>query len=242
MVPSRLAFLCEFERELGSISLLEWFKTARRQEPVLAEFADPASLRVFLQRDNRDPRKPQIWRALIRCFQVCQKPAHLFLLGLLEPALAHLMEKFLGDDLDEEDLWQETVACALAALSNPRLPKRPAVLAGLQLDTLNQLRQRLHRQLAQARNMDPLLEEMPSPTPTRPRVTIDEEEMLAKLCRRAGVGTEGFALIRLTGLQGRPLTDLAPHLSASYFRLARRRIAAGKRLASWLASHPDLEA
>jgi hypothetical protein len=42
----------------------------------------------------------------------------------------------------------------------------------------------------------------------------------------------------LTRLQRRPLTDLAPHLSAAYFRLSRRRAAAERRLASWLSAHP----
>src|ERR1700738_2034544 len=62
MVPSRLAFLQEFERDLDSICLRHWFETARKREPALDEFIDPATLRGFLQTEERDPRKPQIWR------------------------------------------------------------------------------------------------------------------------------------------------------------------------------------
>src|ERR1700737_454531 len=127
MVPSRLAFLQKFERELGSISLRDWFESARKREPVLDEFSDPVALRGFLQTKERDPRKPQIWPALVRSFHIHPEPVRLFLLGLLEPALGHLMDKVAGDNLDAEDLWQETMTCALTALSNPQLPNRRAV-------------------------------------------------------------------------------------------------------------------
>ncbi len=239
MVPSRLAFRLEFERELDSIALRHWFETARKREPALNEFIDPVTLRGFLQTEERDPRKPQIWRALVRSVHLHPDPARLFVLGLLEPALAHLMDRFAGDDLDEEDLWQETITCALAALSNPRLAKRPAVLAGLQLDTFYQLRRRLRGELSRAKNAVPLLEEMSAPSQSQPRVTSDEETVLASLCRRAGVGKEGFALIRLTRLQQTPLTELARHLSPEYHRLYRRRAAAERRLDSWLVAHPN---
>ena len=239
MVPSRLAFLQEFERDLDSICLRNWFEEARHREPVLNEFIYPATLRAFLQTEERDPRKPQIWRALVRSFHLNPAPARLFVLGLLDPALGHLMDKFDGDELDEEDLWQETITCALAALSNPRLPTRPQVLAGLRLDTFYQLRRRLREELSQARNAAPLLEEMSAPSRSKPQVTTDDVTVLAKLCRRAGVGKEGFTLIRLTRLQQTPLTELAPHLSAAYYRLFRRRAAAEKRLDAWLAAHLD---
>src|SRR5438034_909407 len=126
MVPSRLAFLQEFEREISSRSLGDWYAAVRKQEPVLEEFIDPAALREFLQTDERDPRKPQAWRALVRGFHGNPEPARLFVVGLLDPALGHLMDRFASDDLDPEDLWQETVTCALAALSNPKLPGVPA--------------------------------------------------------------------------------------------------------------------
>ena len=239
MVPSRLAFLQEFERDLDSISLRDWLQSARKREPALDEFIDPATLRGFLQTEERDPRKPQIWRALVRSFHLNPEPARLFVLGLLDPALDHLMDNFAGDDLDEEDLWQETITCALAALSNPRLPARPEVLAGLRLDTFYQLRRRLGGELSLARNAAPLLEEIPAPSRSQPRDTPDEVTVLARLCRRAGIGKEGFALIRLTRLQQTPLTELAPHLSPAYHRLFRRRAAAERRLDSWLAAHPD---
>jgi hypothetical protein len=238
MVPSRLAYLQEFERELDSISLRDWFESARKREPVLDEFSDPATLRRFLQTDERDPRKPQIWRALVRSFHIDPEPAGLFVLGLLEPALGHLMDKFAGDDMVEEDLWQETITCALAALSNPRLPTRPAVLAGLQLDTFSQLRRRLSGELSQAKNAAPLLEEMSAPSRSQRRGTTDEATVLARLCRRAGVSKERFALILLTRLQQTPLTELAPHGSAAYERLKWRRAAAETRLKSWLLAHP----
>jgi|GEM_PF-5052369 len=238
MVPSRLAFLQEFERDLDSISLRDWFQSARKQEPALDEFIDPATLRGFLQTEERDPRKPQIWRALVRSFHLNPEPARLFVLGLLDPALDHLMDKFAGDDLDEEDLWQETITCALAALSNPRLPARPEVLAGLRLDTFYQLRRRLGRELSRGRNLVPLLEEMSAPSRSQPRDTPDEVTVLARLCRRAGIGKEGFALIRLTRLQQTPLTELAPNRSAMYERLRRRRATAERRIESWLLAHP----
>jgi hypothetical protein len=239
MVPSRLAFLQEFERQLDSISLRDWFESARKREPVLHEFSDPVALRSFLQTDVRDPRKPQIWRALVRSVHAQPEPARLFVLGLLEPAFGHLLDKFAGDDLDGEDLWQETISCALAALSNPRLPKRPAVLAGLQLDTFYHLRRRLRGELSRAKNAAPLLEEMSAPSRFQPRDTTDEVTVLARLCRQAGVGKEGFALIRLTRLQQTPLAELAPAGSATYQRLRRRFIEAETRLKSWLVEHPD---
>ena len=238
MTPSRLAFLQEFERDLDSIYLRDWFVRARKREPVLDEFIDPVTLRGFLQTKERDPRKPQIWRALVRSFHLNPAPARLFVLGLLDPALGHLMDKFDGDELDEEDLWQETITCALAALSNPRLPTRPEVLAGLRLDTFYQLRRRLREELSQARNAAPLLEEMSAPSRSQPRDTTDEVTVLARLCRRAGVGKEGFALIRLTRLQQTPLTELAPNRSPMYQRLKRRRATAERRIESWLLAHP----
>jgi len=238
MVPSRLAFLHEFERDLDSMCLRNWFEEARQREPVLNEFIYPATLRAFLQTEERDPRKPQIWRALVRSFHLNPAPARLFVLGLLDPALGHLMDKFDGDELDDEDLWQETITCALAALSNPRLPTRPEVLAGLRLDTFYQLRRRLREELSQARNAAPLLEEMSAPSGSQTRDTTDEVTVLARLCRRAGVGKEGFALIRLTRLQQTPLTELAPNRSPMYQRLKRRRATAERRIESWLLSHP----
>src|ERR1700730_6685206 len=157
MTPSRLAFLQEFERELGATSLRDWFDWARKRERVLEEFIDPVTLRRFLQAEDRYPTKPQIWQALVRNFHIDPEPARIFLLGLLEPVLGHLMEKFTGDDLDAEDLWQETITCALAALSNPKLPNRRAVLAVLLLDIFHQLRYWLTGELSRAKTVDPLL-------------------------------------------------------------------------------------
>jgi len=202
MVPSRLAFLQEFERDLDSISLRDWFESARKREPGLDECSDPVALRRFLQTDERDPREPQIWRALVRSVHAQPEPARLFVLGLLEPAFGHLLDKFAGDDLDGEDLWQETISCALAALSNPRLPKRPAVLAGLQLDTFYHLRRRLRGELSSAKNAAPLLEEMSAPGRSQPRDTPDGVTVLARRCRQAGIG------LVLTSLQAMGLSSL----------------------------------
>ena len=50
MTPSRLAFVQQFERELGSISLHQWFEALRRREPAIEGFVDPAALRGLLHR------------------------------------------------------------------------------------------------------------------------------------------------------------------------------------------------
>ena len=238
MTPSRLAFLQEFERELGSTSLRDWFEWAREREPVLDEFIDPVTLRRFLQAEDRYPRKPQGWQALVRNFQIDPEPARVFLLGLLEPVLGHLMERFTGDDLDAEDLWQETITCALAALSNPKLPQRRAVLSGLRLDPFSGLRHWLRREISRAKNAIPMPEQISAPVGSRPQARLRDELVLARLCRRAGLDREGYVLLRLLRLHGQPLTELAPAGSATYQRLRRRFIEAETRLKSWLVEHP----
>src|SRR5438105_4943967 len=150
MTPSRLAFLHQFERDLDSIFLRDWFVRARKREPVLDEFIDPVTLRGFLQTEERDPRKPQIWRALVRSVQMDPAPgAKLFVLGLLEPALSHLIDKVDAFDLDGDDLWHQMLACALQALANPQLPERRVVLVGLVKDTYKLLCVWLRRELTE---------------------------------------------------------------------------------------------
>jgi hypothetical protein len=230
MVPSRLAFLQEFERELSSTPLRAWFEGARKREPVLAEFIDPATLRGFLQADDHDPRKPQIWRALVRSFRTQQETASLFLLGLLEPALGHLIDKVDECDLDPEDLWQETVACALQALGNPQLPNRRVVLLGLVRDTQKLLGASLRRELTEATGEAGLLDLAIDANLDGP----DSEFALAVWCRRAGVKARDEQLIRATRIQRIQLSQLAAHGSPAYNRLKLRRYRAERRLESWL--------
>lgn len=230
MVPSRLAFLQVFERDLSSGSLRTWFEAARDHDAVLADFTDPAALRRFLHTDNHDIRKPHIWRALIRSFQIDPEPAKMFVLGLLEPALGHLIDKLDGLDLDSEDLWQETIACALRALANPRLQRRRVVLLGLIKDTQKLLSGTIRRELREAKGDDGL-----------PDVTInadlegpEADFMLAVWCRRAGVSKKDEDLIRATRIQGLQLSRLAAHGSPTYNRLKLRRHRAEQRLRTWL--------
>ena len=96
MTPSRQAFLREFERDLDSISLRDWFVSARKREPVLDEFIDPVTLRGFLQTDERDPRKPQIWRALIRSFHIHPAPPRLFAVGVGPDARIEVTHRWAG--------------------------------------------------------------------------------------------------------------------------------------------------
>lgn len=234
MVPSRLAFLYEFERDLESTSLSKWFEHAREHEPILHAFADPEALRRFIQAEGRHPDKPRIWRILVRNFQADAEPSRTFLLGLLEPVLCRLIDRFTGDDLDAEDLWQETITCGLAALSKPGVPNRRLVLVGILLDTFHELRHWLRRELARAKSVDSLPEDVPAPSRPVPRDTADEEDLLAVMCQQAGVGREAFELIRATRLQHMPLSELAPHRSAAYERLKWRRRVAEQRLKTWL--------
>ena len=230
MVPSRLAFLQAIEHDLSSGSLRKWFEAARDDDAVLADFTDPAALRGFLHTDDHDAWKPNVWRALVRCFQVNPEPAKIFVLGLLEPALGHLIDKLDGLDLDHEDLWQETIACALQALANPRLPRRKVVLLGLVNDTQKLLSASIRRELREAKGDDGLFD-----------VTIDADLegpeadfMLGVWCQRARVNARDEELIRATRIQGLQLSRLAPHGSPAYNRLKLRRHRAEQRLRRWL--------
>jgi hypothetical protein len=231
MVPSRLAFLQEFERNLGSICLRNWFESARQREPVLKEFVDPVTLRGFLQTEERDPRKPQIWRALVRSVQMDQSPeAKLVVLGLLEPALGHMIDRVDEFDLDGDDLWQQTIACALRALANPQLPERRVVLVGLVKDTYKLLCVWLRRELTEVKGDESL-----SDLTVEPDLEGTEADfLLAVWCRRAGVTSRDKELIRATRIQGIPLSQLAAPGSPTYNRLRLRRYRAERRLERWL--------
>jgi hypothetical protein len=231
MTPSRLAFLQEFERALDSISLRDWFVRARKREPVLDEFINPVTIRGFLQTEERDPRKPQIWRALVRSVQMDPSPeAKLFVLGLLEPALGHMIDKVDEFDLDGNDLWQQAIACALQALANPQLPERRVVLVGLVKDTYKLLCVWLRRELTEVKGDESL-----SDLTVEPDLEGTEADfLLAVWCRRAGVTSRDKELIRATRIQGIPLSQLAAPGSPTYNRLRLRRYRAERRLERWL--------
>ena len=231
MTPSRLAFVQQFERELGSISLRQWFEALRRREPAIEGFVDPAALRGLLHTEDRDSRKPQIWRALVRSVQVDPLPeAKLFVLGLLEPALGHLIDKVDEFDLDGDDLWQQTLVCALRALANPRLGERRQVLAGLVKDTYKLLCGWLRRELNESQGDASIADLTVEPD----LEGAEADFLLAIWCRRAGVTSRDQHLIRATRIQGIPLSQLAAHGSAAYNRLKLRRYRAERRLEGWL--------
>lgn len=231
MTPSRLAFVQQFERELGSISLRQWFEALRRREPAIEGFVDPAALRGLLHTEDRDSRKPQIWRALVRSVQVDPLPeAKLFVLGLLEPALGHLIDKVDEFDLDGDDLWQQTVVCALRALANPRLGERRQVLAGLVKDTYKLLCGWLRRELNESQGDASIADLTVEPD----LEGAEADFLLAIWCQRAGVTSRDQHLIRATRIQAIPLSQLAAHGSAAYNRLKLRRYRAERRLEEWL--------
>jgi len=231
MTPSRLAFLQEFERDLDSISLRNWFVRARKREPVLDEFIDSVTLRGFLQTEERDPRKPQIWRALVRSVQMDPSPeAKLLVLGLLEPALGHMIDKVDEFDLDGDDLWQQAIACALRALANPQLPERRVVLVGLVKDTYKLLCVWLRRELTEVKADESLSDLIVEPD----LEGTEADFLLAVWCQRAGVTSRDKELIRATRIQGISLSQLAVPRSPIYNRLLLRRYRAERRLERWL--------
>ena len=230
MVPSRLAFLQVFDCDLSSGSLRTWFEVARDNDAALADFADPAALRAFLHTDDHDNRKPHVWRALVRSFQINPEPAKIFVLGLLEPALRHLIDKLEGLELDPDDLWQEAITCALQSLGNPRLPRRRVVLLGLVKDTQKLLSAAVRREVREAKGDDGLLDVTINADLEGPEADF----MLAVWCRRAGVSKKDEDLIRVTRIQRLQLTRLAAHGSSAYNRLKLRRHRAEQRLRTWV--------
>jgi DNA-directed RNA polymerase specialized sigma24 family protein len=203
MSPSRAAFLSEFERLLPSPGLREWLDTIRRQHPCLSSVGDPVALRQFLHTRDKDPRKPEIWRALVIGLQANQTPnAVTYVLGLLEPGLGALVDRLAGQAVDPDDLWQEAVSRALEALANPRVRQRNAVLSGLLKDTFSKLRLLFGAELARSKYEVPLEDTPPEPDWDEVVDPLDEEALLADWCRSAGITPEDTALILDTRLNG----------------------------------------
>jgi DNA-directed RNA polymerase specialized sigma24 family protein len=235
MTPSRLAFVQEFERELGSISLRDWFGALRDQEPSLGEFADPNVLRRFLHDDDVDARKPEVWRALVSGV-THSRSAHAttYVLGLLEPSLGRLVDEFDSGSFDPEDLWQEAVRGALRALRNPRLPERKEVLAGLARDTRKHLCAWLRLEITKQEREASLQGQTYETKFEEVLDGVDGEALLADWCRRARISSDDASVISTTRIAGRRLTELAPVHSAPYERLKKRRNRAEERLKFWL--------
>ncbi len=234
MSPSRAAFLSEFERLLPSPVLREWLDTIRRQHPCLSGVGDPIALRQFLHTRDKDPRKPEIWRALVIGLQANRTPnAVTYVVGLLEPGLGALVDRLAGQAVDSDDLWQEAVSHALEGLTNPRVPHRNAVLSGLLKDTFSQLRWWLGAELARSKYEVPLGDSAHEPDWDEVVDPLDEEALLADWCRSAGITAQDTALILDTRLNGVRLPSLLP--PDEYGRLRKRRQRAERRLKLWLS-------
>ncbi len=235
MSPSRAAFLQEFERVLPSPLLKDWFDAIRCRHACLSDFMDPVALRQFLHTSDKDPRKHEIWRALVIGLQANWTPSAVtFVLGLLEPGLGGLTDRLAGQDVDADDLWQEAVSRALQALANPRVPLRNVVLSGLLKDTFSQLRWWLGSELARSKNEVALEDSAPKRDWDEVADGFDEEALLADWCRSAGITPEDTALILDTRLNGVRLPSvLPPH---AYARLRKRRQRAETRLKLWLST------
>ncbi len=234
MSPSRAAFLSEFERLLFSPGLREWLDTIRWQHPCLSGVGDPVALRQFLHTRNKDPRKPEIWRALVIGLQANRtRDAVTYVLGLLEPGLGALVDRLAGQNVDSDDLWQEAVSHALEALVNPRVPHRNAVLSGLLKDTFSKLRWWLGAELARSKYEAPLEDTPPEPDWDEVVDPLDEEALLADWCRSAGLTPQDTALILDTRLNGVRLPSVLP--PDEYGRLRKRRQRAETRLKLWLS-------
>lgn len=237
MSPSRAAFLQEFDRLLSSPVLNEWFQSARRQHATVSEFADPAALRQFLHSREKDPRKYEIWRDLVIGLQANWiQEAVTYVLGLLDPGLGGLTDRFANRDVDEDDLWQEAISHALEALANPKAPTRNAVFSGLLLDTFSQVRWWLGEELSRGKNEVPLddLDDLsPRQDVEDAAGPLDEEALLRDWCRSAGISPNDTALILETRITGAKLPTVLP--SSDYARLRKRRQRAEARLKEWLS-------
>lgn len=236
MSPSRLALVREFEQQLGSYPLRLWFETERKREAVLQAFPDPDALHRFLHSEEADRRKPEIWRALVRSWQLHEAAAaRLFILGLLEPVLGHLTDNLDKVDLDPDDLWQETIGCALRALANPKLPERREVLAGLVKDTYKYLCAWLRCEFAKREGEAPLLDlSYEQDFEARPEST-DLETLLAHWGLQARISPAALEVIRATRLDAKKLSLFAPARSPAYDRLRHARSVAERRLDAWLS-------
>lgn len=234
MAPSRLAFRQEVELDLRSEPLRRWFEVTREGEHALQRFDDPVALRRFLHSDETDRRKPQIWQALVRSVHRNLQPhAMLFILGLLEPKLGKLVDDRRKADLEPEDLWQETVTCALHALANPGIAERHEVLAGVVLDTYKRLCTWLGAEFTQLNEEAPLLN-LSYETTFEPPDFSDEETLLVEWCQRAGVNRDDAALILAIRLREWSIKDFAPAHSRLYYRLWKRWARAEARLKAWI--------
>src|SRR5713226_2958932 len=237
MTPSRLAFMQEFERQLTSQALNRWFEAIRCRDTSLARFPTPAALSSFLRSTHRgDGSKPEIWRTLVKELQSHRTPeAVMFVVGLLEPALGALIDRFNTSDLDPDDLWQEAIACAIEALVNPKVVGRNFLLGGLKLDTFYRLRHWLRAEFRKSKKEAPLFDELAYLQPLDDASgTTNEELLLADWCRRARIKPRVAALIFATRVEGLPLSHLAPHGSRRYRRLQKRITRAEARLKDWL--------
>ncbi len=233
MAASRLAFRQEVEQQLRSETLRRWFEATRGREPALQGFAEPSALRRFLHSDERDGRKPQVWQALVRSVHRNRQPdAALFILGLLEPKLGKLADRRRKADLELEDLWQETVTCALQALETLGIAERHEVLAGLVLDTYKHLCTWLGAEFTKLNEEAPFWD-LPYETSFERPDLRDEETLLVEWCRRAGVSRDDAGLILATRLARSSIKDFAPAQSRTYYRLWKRRAAAEARLKAW---------
>ncbi len=237
MTPSRLAFMQEFERQLTSRPLNRWFEAIRCRDSSLARFPTPAALSAFLRSAERgDVSKPEIWRTLVKELQGRRTPeAVMFVVGLLEPALGALIDRFNTGDLDPDELWQEAIACAIEALVNPKVVGRNVLLGGLKWDTFSRLRHWLRAEFRKSKKEAPLFDELAYLQPLDDASgTTNEELLLADWCRRARIKPRVAALIFATRVEGLSLSHLAPHGSRRYRRLQKRITRAEVRLKDWL--------
>ncbi len=244
MSPSRLALVQEFERQLSSPALREWFDAVRSRDLALAPFGAPSALRRFLHsHDGTDVTKPEIWRTLIRALQADWTPeAVTFVLGLVEPALGKLVDRFTGEDLDADDLWQEAVRGALQTLREPRAPERRAVLAGLVRDIWKFLCAWLRVEFSSSEAEAPLLGLTYQANFDEALDGIHGEGLLADWCRRARISAGDAAVISATRIAGLPLSHAASARSRLYERLLKRRHRAEARLRRWLIHEGRLAA
>ncbi len=175
---------------------------AGESEPALRQFADPILLCRFLHAGGADIKKPEIWKALVRGIHSHRhSEALLFVLGLLGPALGKLADGRQAAELDADDVWQQTIACAMHALTNPRILGRHATLVGIVFDTQKCLGAWLRSERAQAEQCAPLLD-LPSETNFDDPACIDDEVLLMDWWRRAEIAGADAALIVATRLEG----------------------------------------
>jgi hypothetical protein len=237
IASSRLVFRHEFQRQLHSDALKGWFDAIRCRNGSLASFRTTVALCDFLHSSDRgDMSKPEIWRTLVKELQSHRTPeAVMFVVGLLEPAMGALIDRFNTGDLDSDDLWQEALACAIDALANPKVVGRNVVLGGLKWDTFSRLRHWLRAEFRNSRKEAPLFDELPYLAEfDNGSGTANEEMVLADWCHRARIKPGVAALIFATRIEDLPLSHFAPHGSRRYYRLHKRISRAEARLQDWL--------